>query len=171
MSFIADFTVTQSNDGSILTFTDVSNYVSPGTGKADFTSRTLYLTFADGNPAIAVPFPYTNTNNAIQDIVTYTIDRDRAFVAKLELTQVAPDPTSILFQEAAICTTEYVEKGLRKLLSNLDLCDCKADRLFNDIALVEIGKIAALNRADRGDIAQAQKDISFVQDKVTLLLG
>lgn len=172
MAFAANFTVGQSNDGTILTFTDTSNYgATVTTNKSNFTSRTLYLTFANDLVATTVPFPYTNTNNGIQDIITYTISQDVAFVAKLDLINPSAGGSDILFDESVVVTTEFVEKGIRELIATNDLCNCNSNRIYNDLAIIEIGKISALNRGDRGDVLGAQKDISMVQEKIDLLIG
>jgi len=173
MPFIAEFTVGQSNDGTILTFTDISNYgATPTTNKSNFTGRSLTLTFAlSPTVPVVINWPYTNTNNTLQDQITYTISKDVSFVARLDLTNpsVVPSGSDVLFLEAPMCTTEFTEMYKRKLLADTNSCRCNKNRLASDICIIEVGIISALNRAARGDIYGAQKDISFSQDKAKLL--
>lgn len=172
MSFAVNYTISQTANGKILTFRDTSNYGDGSNDhKSNFTSRTLYLTFADDLIEQAIPFPFTNTNDSIQDIITYSISRDVALVAKLELVHPSPDPDAILFSENSVATTEFIEGYLRRLLGNFDFCGCVTNRTFIDLALLFIGKTAALNRADRGDIVGSQKALDFVQEKAQILIG
>lgn len=160
MSFSVSFTVTQSADGTTVTLTDTTNYGDGGSfNKADFTSRTLYITRGDDLVENTVPFAYTNTNNAIQDVHAWTIDQDYVYSIKMVLVHSS---TVEYTYTAQVITTEYTNKKLRQILSAFSNCGCESNcRLAEKM---QCGVDAATARTCAGDISQAQQIMFYANE-------
>lgn len=160
MAFVAAFTVKQSADGATVTLTDTTNYGDGGSfNKVDFTSRTLYITRGDDLIEITDPFPYTNTNNSIQDTFAWTISQDYVYSIKMVLI----DNTAVTYTFIAqVITTEFTNKKLRQILSEFSTCGCDDEcRLAQKI---QCGIDAATARTCAGDIAQAQQILFYINE-------
>lgn len=160
MAFAASFSVSQSSDGATITLTDLTNYGDGGSfNKVDFTSRTLYITRGDDLVENTVPFPYTNTNNSIQDTSTWAIDQDYVYSIRMVLI----DNSSVQFTYTAqVVTNEFTNKKLRDILSSFSTCGCSDNcRLAEKI---QCGLDAAAARTCAGDISGAQQIIFYVNE-------
>lgn len=163
MSFTANYEINQGiQTPTVITITDTSNYgATPNTNKINFTSRNLELTLTDTLTPVVIPFPFDNSNNLIQDIITFTVDRDRAGVVKLVLTNPMPEPDSIFFREATFCLTQFIENCKINKLADLNLQLLKDQKKALSLMVVDIGEQSALVRASKGDIIESQKDLDF----------
>lgn len=153
MPFVVKFTVSQSVDGEVITVTDTSNYGDGGAfNKVDMVSRTLYITKGSDLIEQVIDFPYTNTDNSIQDQYQFEQDQDYVYSIKMTLVDnVAVEYTYV----TTVITTEFHNQQLREILGDVDTCGCKGDcRLAQKIqCLID----AATARACAADIAGAQR--------------
>lgn len=102
---IANFTISVLK--GVLTFTDAStaNY-----GGETITSRKLTINFSDGtDEEIAWPIV-----NGIGDTVTYTTDKDIAFIGEMELTPSVSDPSSTYIKTQNILAAGFTTDCLYK---------------------------------------------------------
>jgi len=83
-TFIQGFTPSTSTDGQNLLITDTSVYNST-LPKTVFTSRTVVIVKSDGTTR-TVDFPYTNSVNATQDVLTITDFYDKDYVVTITVT-------------------------------------------------------------------------------------
>ncbi len=160
MAFAASFTVSQSVDGATVTLTDTTNYGDGGNfNKVDFASRTLYITRGDDLIEVTTPFPYTNTNNSIQDTTTWTIDQDYVYSIRMVLIDNSMVEYTFVSQ---VITTEFTNKKLRQILSAFSSCGCESNcRLAEKM---QCGIDAATARTCAGDISQAQQIMAYVNE-------
>lgn len=160
MAFVVAFTVKQSADGATVTLTDVTNYGDGGSfNKVDFTSRTLYITRGDTLVEETINFPYTNTNNAIQDEYAWAVDQD--YVYSIKMTLVDTNLIEYTYIAQAI-TTEFTNKKLREILASYSTCGCSDDcRLALKI---QCGLDAATARTCAGDISGAQQIMEYINE-------
>jgi hypothetical protein len=114
MSFVAQFSVSQSADSSSLTIVDTSNYTSEP--KSTFTSRVLYLYKVDGT---AVRFPSTSTTDGINfpfsggDSITITgFTQDFCLRIEMVLTSSNPQSGSIYTATNVITMIGYTSNAL-----------------------------------------------------------
>ena len=160
MAFAVSFTVSQSADGGTVTLTDTTNYGDGGSfNKSDFISRTLLVTRGDDLVQNTVPFPYTNTNNSIQDQSVWTITEDYVYSIKMVLVHSSSVEYTYSVQ---VITTEFTNKKLREILSAYSTCGCSDNcRLAEKI---QCGVDAATARTCAGDINGAQKIMFYVNE-------
>lgn len=153
MAFVTKFTVSQSVDGEVVTITDVTNYGDGGNfNKVDMTSRTLYITRGDNLIEQTIDFPFTNTDNNIQDQYQFSQDHDYTY----SITMTLVDNVAVEYSyTTTVITTEFHNQQLREILGDVDSCGCKGDcRLAQKIqCLID----AATARACAADIAGAQR--------------
>jgi hypothetical protein len=163
MAFAASFTVKQSADGATVTLTDSTNYGDGGSfHKADFVSRTLYRTRGDTLVEETLTFPYTNTNDSIQDTYVWTIDQDYVYSIRMVLVD---NGTVTYTYTSPVVTTEFTNKKLRQLLSTVSTCGCNDNCSITQ--RIQCGLDAATARTCAGDISEAQQiifDINEVAD-------
>lgn len=160
MAFVTSFSVSQSADGSTVTLTDLTNYGDGGSfNKVDFASRTLYITRGDDLIENTLNFPYTNTNNSIQDTSVWTIDQDYVYSIRMVLV----DNAAVTYTfTAQVIVTEFTNKKLREILSAFSTCGCDDNcRLAEKM---QCGIDAATARACAGDISQAQQILFYVNE-------
>jgi hypothetical protein len=160
MAFVVAFSVKQSADGTTVTLTDTTNYGDGGSfNKTDFTSRTLYITRGDTLIEEIILFPYTNTNNAIQDEYAWTIDQDYVYSIKMVLV----DNMSVTYTfSSQVITSEFTNKKLREILSAYSTCGCDDNCKLAE--KMQCGIDAATARTCAGDISQAQQIMSYVNE-------
>jgi len=164
MPFTANYSVNQDfQTGVTITVTDTSNYsFNANSTKANCTDRYLILTNIDTLTApVTLPFPFTNVNDNVQDIITFDIDRDRAMVIELVIVNPLADPDSILFNEAAVCFTQFIENCKLAKLDGLNLQLPKDRKIALDLFVTIIGEQSAIIEASRGDLLEAQKNLDF----------
>lgn len=160
MAFVTKFTVGQSVDGEVITITDISNYGDGGSyNKVDMTSRTLYITRGDDLQEQVIPFPFTNTDNSIQD--QYQFEQSKDYVYSIRMVLV--DNMSIEYTYViTVITTEYHNQMLREALSSSGSCGCGDDcRLAQKI---QCAIDAATARACAADIAGAQRLLEYATE-------
>ena len=159
-TFQASFTVTESIDGTYLTLTDTSNYGADSThNKTNFTSRVINVIRGDNiNNTTTYNFPYTNSNNTIQDTYQINKDSDYAYSITLVLTE------SIGTQDTAnnpVLGTQFTNLGIIQLLSILFSTGLN-DTTIRDSVLWGYSLIqSAIQRASVGDISGANDIIQI----------
>lgn len=159
-------TVTQSSDGETLTFTDTTDYGGSTEHKTFFSDRVITM-YSGLNPTveITIPFPYTGTPDGTQDMVDYAITEDGAYAATLTLTPVTPSSTGYTSQ-IVFCATQFTENNKSQMLAQYTPSgDGNNIAVSYNICLIQAGIMAALARAQRGDIVQSYNIINFVQNK------
>lgn len=153
MAFVCKFTVNQSVDGKIITVTDVTNYGDGGFfHKVDMSSRTLYITRGDDLVEQTISFPFTNTNDATQDVYEFQQDQDYVYVIKMVLI----DNMAVEYEFISpVITTEFHNQQLRDLLSKVDNCGCSG--ICKLAMKIQCDIDAATARACAADISGAQR--------------
>lgn len=135
-------TISQSFDGTILTFTDTSSGISP------VVSRTLTIEDANGNVLTTIPMGTSLT-------ATYDITADAYFVF---IEQIS-DGTNIYTLTIAYLSTAFYENTYSNTIAQLG-CDCNCgneDLTYADKA--ELFKAAALRFASGGFGVAANNEI------------
>lgn len=175
MAIIVAVSVSQSADGETLTFYDNTDYgvgSSPVNPSKSFFSNRVITMYSGLNPAvvITIPFPYTGTPNSTIDSVSYAITEDGAYAATLTLTPVTPDAVGYSSQ-ITFCATQFTENNKSQILAQYSTSgDGNNIAVSYNICLVQAGIMAALARAQRGDIVQSYNIINFVQNKSNELI-
>lgn len=160
MAFAVAFTVSQSVDGSIVTITDTTNYGDGGSfNKVDFASRNLYVTPGTTLVESTVPFPFTNTNNALQDQITWDVTQDMVYSIRMVL--VDTSEVEYTYTVSAILT-EYTNTALREILSADAACSCSNNCQVSQ--KIQCGIDAATARTCAGDISQAQQILVYINE-------
>lgn len=159
MPFTASFAAAQTIDGATLIITDTSNYGFDAThNKSNFTSRTLTITRGDTLSPITYSFPYTNTNNAIQDTYSIAITQDYAY--SITLTLVDTLSTNYV-SSAPVIATEFTQLKKRKILSMIQPGGCNTTKLCQTVQMIDAAISAASNRAAAGDTGGAQTIVNY----------
>lgn len=161
MAFAASFTVTQSSDGQTVTLTDTSNYGDGGFyNKTDFAMRTLFVTRGDNtNSTSEIDFPYTNTNNSIQDTYAWMVTQDWVYSINMVLTDTSDVDYSYTAQ---VIISEFTNKKLKEILAEFSTCGCSDS--CNLTQKIQCGLDSATARACAADISQAQKNLEYVNE-------
>jgi hypothetical protein len=160
MAFSASFTVTQSVDGGTITLTDTTNYGDSGAfHKTDMVSRVFYITKGSDLIEQTVPFPYTNTNDSLQDQYQFEQDRDYAYSIRMVLTDnVAVTYTYV----ATVITQEFHNQQLREILGDVTGCGCSGDCKLAQKTQCLLD--AATARACAADISGAQRLLEYASE-------
>lgn len=160
MAFAPSFTVSQSVGGSIVTITDTSNYGDGGNfNKSGMVSRTLYITPGDTLVQQTINFPYTNTNNSIQDTYQFNVTQDYVYSITMTLIDNASIEYTVINQ---VIITEFTNKKLREILSEYSTCGCSSS--CQSAEKIQCGLDAATARACAADISGAQQILEYINE-------
>lgn len=154
-TFQVSFTAAETSDGLSIIITDTTNYgVTPGVNdKADFKDRTLTVIRSDntGNSTL-YDFPFTNTDNAIQDTFTFPITYDYCYTFTLTLIPITGAPVGAT---NPVISTTLLQLNLTAILLKIGAWPGDPDVLTLDCFRVYAKLMAAVQRASTGDIAGA----------------
>jgi hypothetical protein len=169
-TFAASFTVSQSIDGKTLTITDTSNYGADSShNKTNFLNRQLIVIRGDNvNASTTYPWPYTNTDNSIQDTMTIGVDGDYAYSMTLQLTY---EDSSLITATNPVLTSQFVTLNKIAMLALVQPCDCNDSSLIEAIGRVAASVDASIQRASTGDISGAEQLIQFAYDETLIYVN
>lgn len=169
--FIVSFTAIVGISGSPITFTDMSNYGEGGSyNKSNFTNRQLLVTRGDNpNSIITYAFPYTNSNNTIQDTFTLPIIEDYAYSVTLEM-YYTPESNEYSWNSPVI-TEQFIRLNLLAMMAMIKPCDCNDFALLDSIIKINAALTSAEQRASAGDIQGAQAQLYYGFDETQIYVN
>ena len=160
MSFVAQFSVSQSADSSSLTIVDTSNYSTET--KSTFSARVLYLYKVDGT---TIQFPAGSTTSYINfpfsggDSITITgLTQDLCLRVELKLTSTNPQAGSIYDVTNVITMIGYTSNAIYNAAQLLAINPIRlTDSIFTD-SLIQLQreKVTAVNAGSYGDQFSSQ---------------
>lgn len=171
MAFQVSFTASVDISGSPLTITDTTVYGTGGLyNKADMTNRQLLVTRGDNpNNTITYPWPFTNTNNNIQDTFPIAITQDYSYSITLEMYYTV-GATEYSWNSPVI-TEQFIRLNLLAMMAMIKPCDCNDFALLDSIIKINAALTSAEQRASAGDIQGGQAQLYYAFDETLIYVN
>ena len=157
-AFAPTFTISLNAAGTLLTFTDTSNYASNTESYTRATFATRIFTVTDPYEVEILSTPKT----IVDDIATATVDKDRAITVTMTLSNA--DDSITYTEVTTYLAINQVMLSFISKMNSFDTCSCDNEKQCTNVRKINNEINAAKYNFTFGDLVNSQRHLDYANE-------